>query len=671
MNIVRRHSAPWTIYCVLFSLFWFACDDEGDGGGAGETPLVGGMAAGEDMGGGVIPTGPVARFTPLGSAAETPLGQIPFPSDLYRADTGRLDLRGFPNQVGVLDRLVSELESETSGFGTTSGFFVSFEEGIEVERLPQDGGESLSDQSSISLIDVDPASPEYGRRWPIYWNYLEEATSFLPAHTLRIRLLEGIALRPKTKYALIVTTELASPTPLFSQMLLNDQPSGGELSALWSHYEPLRAWRAGQEGTPPDIAVASLFTTQDPVSELFTLRDYIHTLAAPEAREIESLGIQRAINNYEIFVGRYTAPRFQEGEIPYQTGGGGIVFNDEGEPIPQGEEDLRFSLSVPEGDMPEGGWPLVLYAHGTGGNYQSFYRGEIALTLAKKGLAVISIDQIHHGDRDGGKCDGGVDYSQCVSTLFFNFVVPQAGRDNVRQSAIDFVSLLRMAQGLVIPAELSDLGVESRFNPNKIMFMGHSQGGLNGALFLAIEPQVLGGVLSGAGSNIAISLEQKTRPFNVNQLVRIALGLTADETLDRWHPTLSLLQTFIEPGDSSNFASFWFHDPPEGYSPKSVLMTVGLRDEYTPPDTTYALAVSGRVPLIEPIYQPVSALEYLGISNAGLPPITGNVAEGSATSGLVQYEREGHFIIFDLPSAKERYGRFLEQLAQRPPPTIN
>ena len=149
---------------------------------------------------------------------------------------------------------------------------------------------------------------------------------------------------------------------------------------------------------------------------------------------------------------------------------------------------------------------------------------------------MISIDQIHHGERDAGLCDGGVDYSQCVSLLFFNFLVPKAGRDNVRQSAIDYVSLLRMVQGLEIPAEVSDLEQASRFNPNKIMFMGHSQGGLNGSLFLAIEPQVLGGVLSGAGSNIAISLKQKTKPFDVNQLVKLALGFSADQNLGSLGP---------------------------------------------------------------------------------------------------------------------------------------
>ena len=660
----REYLSLWMIQALLL-VFLGACDSQ-------ETEMTtAGSEAGEEVmaGGQMVSSGPQALFNPSAVTYETPLGSVPFPHDLYRDEAGALKLDGFPNQTGVLGQLIDELEESTQGFGTTSGFFVSFSAPINLDLLPSNGGDSLKDSSTVALIDIDPNSEEKGRRWPIYWKYFEEETRFLPPHSLSIRLLEGIALRPNTKYALVVSTELASSSASMQQLLGDTKPDGESLSTLWDLYSPLREWLQSED-QPPEVAVASVFTTQDPVSELFTLRDYVHSLPVPQAREINSLGIQRGIVNYEIFVGRYNAPRFQEGDIPYKTAGGGIIFDAEGQPVIQGEEDLRFSLSVPEGDMPEGGWPIVLYAHGTGGNYQSFYRQDVALSLAKKGLAVISIDQIHHGERDGGLCDGDVDYSQCVSLLFFNFLVPKAGRDNVRQSAIDYVSLLRMVQSLEITAENSDSEQDIRFNPNKITFMGHSQGGLNGSLFLAIEPQVLGGVLSGAGSNIAISLEQKTKPFDVNQLVKLTLGFSVDQVLDRWNPTLTLLQTFIEPGDCSNFARFWFHKPPENYAAKSILMTIGLKDEYTPPGTNFALAVAGRLPLIEPIAQPIEALDFLGINSAGIPPISANVNDGNATAGLVQYEREGHFLVFNLPSAKERYSKFLQELSQRPPPSI-
>jgi pimeloyl-ACP methyl ester carboxylesterase len=471
----------------------------------------------------------------------------------------------------------------------------------------------------------------------------------------------------------LITESVARPSEAMQACLAEEAPSGEALSGLWSLYAPVRAWLSERPSGSPEIALASVFTTQNPVREMFTLYEAIQALPEPTPREVVSVGVQRARTNYELFRGRYSAPRFQEGEIPYKNQGGAIRFDEAGAPIVQGEENLRFSLSVPADDelpMPEGGWPVVLYAHGTGGNYESYYRGDVALTLARQGLAVLSIDQIHHGERDGGQCDGPVNYAQCVSLLFFNFLIPEAGRDNVRQSALDFVSLTRLVPHIDLPAELSDEGRAVKLNPNKVMFMGHSQGGLNGPLFMAIEPKVLGGVLSGAGSNIAISLEQKTKPFNLNAIVRAALGLPAGEPLDRWHPSLSLLQTFLEPGDSANFGRFWFAEPAEGHVAKSVFMTVGLQDEFTPPDTTFALATSGRVPLIEPIFQPIEALDFLGVESTGLPPFSANVADGSATAGLAQFETQGHYVVFESASAKERYGKFLSDLANRSIPKI-
>jgi hypothetical protein len=131
-----------------------------------------------------------------------------------------------------------------------------------------------------------------------------------------------------------------------------------------------------------------------------------------------------------------------------------------------------------------------------------------------------------------------------------------------------------------------------------------------------------------------------------------------------------MLQTFIEAADAVNYGRFWFHEPAEGHAPKSVFMTVGLQDEFTPPDATFALAASGRVPIIEPVSAPIEALQLLDIQPAGLPPYRGNVGEGDASAGLAQYPDEGHFVIFDVVSAQQRYARFLKDLAEKAVPQI-
>ncbi|MCA9546813.1 MAG: alpha/beta fold hydrolase, partial [Myxococcales bacterium] len=308
------------------------------------------------------------------------------------------------------------------------------------------------------------------------------------------------------------------------------------------------------------------------------------------------------------------------------------------------------------------------YAHGTGGDFHSFIlpRSKVAAVLAKECIAAIGMDQLHHGTRDGGACPapGEAGRSSCLQLLYFNFIVPIAGRDNQLQSALDLVSMLRFARTIDFPAAWSVYDRPTKIDPDRIMFMGHSQGGLNGPLFMAVEPEVLGGVLSGAGSTIAISLEQKVEPFDLNELITNFAGLR-DEGLDRWHPAATLLQTFIEPGDSVNFARYWFDEPPAGHRPKSVFMTVGMTDQYTPADAGLALAAAGRVPVINPVVQAVEALDLLGIAApAGVPPYSGNVAGGRASAGVAQYENSGHFTIFEIPSATNRYGNFLRDLAR-------
>lgn len=659
----------WAAVLVGFGSI-LGCDDGGSGDDPPDATDMGAtdgfiFIPGSDATPPPVEEPPTARYDLADEPATTPLGAIPFPSNLYQTADGRLDLRGFPrpNGQGILGTIIDTLEAEVRGFGTSATMFLSFDGRVDVTALPQTPAASMTPGSTLFVVDVDPEGDELGRKWPVSWRYDESATAFTLPFALRIRMVEGIALRPERLYALVVTTGAADAAPGFVETIGDARPEGA-LGAAWDVHRPLATWLSANNVS---AATASVFRTQDPVGELFQARDFIQTLAAPELLSIESLGVQQ--QRFELFDGVYRAPRFQEGVIPYSNAGeGAIRFDADGNPIIQGQEDLRFALSVPLGEMPEGGWPLVLYAHGTGGNYQSFIRGTVASVLARNGLAVLAIDQIHHGTRDNGRCAGQT--ATCVQILYFNFLVPRAGRDNTRQAALDYVSLLRFAKTLDIAAGSSTEGNAARIDPERVMFMGHSQGGLNGPLLLAIEPELRGGMLSGAGSTIAISIEQKTRPVNINQLVRAALLLAPGDPLDRWHPTLSMLQTFIEASDAVNYGRFWFDEPAPGHLPKSIFMTVGLLDEFTPPDAIFALAAAGRVPIIEPVAAPIEALELLDIQPAGLPPYRGNVAGGEASAGLAQYPDEGHFVIFDVVSAQQRYARFLKDLSERAIPQI-
>ena len=113
--------------------------------------------------------------------------------------------------------------------------------------------------------------------------------------------------------------------------------------------------------------------------------------------------------------------------------------------------------------MPEAGYPIVMYAHGTGGDYQSYVNDGTARALAERCIASMGVDQIFHGTRRGAP-----DNPEDVSLLFFNFQNVIAARTNARQSALDEVQRARLftETHATVPAEVSVTGTEIRFEVN-------------------------------------------------------------------------------------------------------------------------------------------------------------------------------------------------------------
>ncbi len=143
---------------------------------------------------------------------------------------------------------------------------------------------------------------------------------------------------------------------------------------------------------------------------------------------------------------------------------------------------------------------------GTGGDWLSYINGgkfKISEQLSSVGLAIASIDQPMHGPR----CDPPLK-DEALDTKTFNFINITAGRSGFRQSALDSVAMARMArQGLLdVPAEFSPDGKPLQFDPARLMFIGHSQGGLSGSLLAAVEPDITTFVLSGAGAGLSLAV---------------------------------------------------------------------------------------------------------------------------------------------------------------------
>src|SRR5262249_1353807 len=135
---------------------------------------------------------------------------------------------------------------------------------------------------------------------------------------------------------------------------------------------------------------------------------------------------------------------------------------------------------------------------------------------------------------------------------------------------------------LVVPASVSTTGADILFDATKLMFFGHSQGGLNGPLFTAIDPTARGGVVSGSGALSEVALLDKTQPVpSVADLARDLLGFDASNAaeLDIFHPCMSLFQSIIDVVDPIHYGRLQALEPRAGFAPKSVYMTEGIKPD--------------------------------------------------------------------------------------------
>jgi hypothetical protein len=631
--------------------------------------------------------GPVRAYFEVPGAEGADEGdffRLPFPNDARRSAKGRLDLSGFPTPgVGVLGfdpvmRYVEAIEAADRGWGTYPTVIFRFSGVIDAESLKSDGKLSFVD------ISADEAQRQPSAGWE--WQYTSGPNAYVCGSRLLVRRPAGAPLVPGHVYAVYFSTGVLDPdgepverSPNLAAVLGDDEPSDRKLGAVHQAYEPLRQYLAEQEIDPETLLNATVITVGNVRDTMRDLADEVASAPLPKAshwvrcaKGVESPcperdaeqgracgGTQEAYAEYQALV---SLPIFQEGSAPYLESGGGIVLGE-----PQRTEQVCLSLTVPKGNMPGEGWPLVVFAHGTGGSFRSHVTSSVAGALSKAplpggdsiGLAVLGIDQVQHGTRRG-KSD------QDPEDLFFNFANPAAARGNPLQGAADQLALARFAAKLDVDVDSTTL----RIDPAKIFFFGHSQGSTEGSLMLPFATDYRTSVLSGNGASIRESLVSKTSPVNIKSLLPLLLGdreLATD--LGGYHPVLGLIQQWMDPADPLNFAAALAVSPVAEVGARNVFATYGLDDTYSPPATLQAFVLAGGFAWVD--NSGFTPERFAGLKSVD-PPLAGNL--GTVTLGFRQYEAatgsDGHFVAFDVDQANEDMVRFLAMAANGDTPAI-
>ncbi len=696
MRRMRGTLASISAAILLFS----ACN--GGSGASGTQSSTGGS-------GGSSPSGVTASLDLTADlTSQDHFYDVPYPSDLRLTGTGTPDLTGLPFPSFLEDiPPLRTVAMEHPGFPVVPVAYFQFDAAL----APLDAAQVIpADKASpILLVDVDPASPSRGTLFPTVAT-TPDMDGWVTGNLLAVAQRPGFVLHPLRKYAFVVEKALddAAGKPLAPAPALLDLEGGkappGALGAkavtlyqpLWDTLKMIGVDAAG-------VAAATVFTTGDVVTDN---ADLASKVAAKYPITIDNLAFNPANaaiqNRYCELLGKVTYPQFQQGTPPFDTQGT-FTFGSDGLPIKQRDEDAPVAISIPFGEMPANGYPLVLYFHGSGG---------LSTALADRGTWVPTNDQ--------SKCAPGVTLDMwngvtgcntpgegpawvlapfgmamagsalpvnperlpgASDTAYLNLNNLSAMRDTFRQGIIEQHLFLDALTKLTIDpsvlaactgATLPPGATAFKFDGSHLLAQGQSMGGMYTNLISAAEPRLLAAVPTGAGGYWShFILITPLIPDSAGKVGTVLLGTSA--TLTFMHPGLNLFETAAEAIDPMVSMPRLARRPLPGHPVRPIYEPVGEGDSYFPEATYDAMATAyghkETGSIIWPTMQQALKLE----GRDGLVPysvVNEIMSESGApyTGMVVQYKGDGvydpHAIYSQLDAVKYQYGCFFSTFLQ-------
>ena len=274
------------------------------------------------------------------------------------------------------------------------------------------------------------------------------------------------------------------------------------------------------------------------------------------------------------FTGTFRTPKIVKSEGP------GYVFNydENGELAIAGHEERDFWIRVPYSAVGSGAAPagLMQYGHGlmgAGSQVRGSFNGRIADTY----------NYIHFASSWTGMSDSDITAVGSVLTNFSNF---RFLSDNMHQGILEFMVLAKgMMHTFPTRTEVTDL--EIQVNPDQLYYNGISQGGIYGATYVAVSPDIDVGHLGVPGLNYNLLLQRSVDFDEYAEIARIVY--TSPTVLGI---ALVAAQTLWDMTDPSSYYRHLSADPFPGNNEKYVLLAPAKGDYQVSPLTNLVAANS-------------------------------------------------------------------------------
>lgn len=638
---------------------------------------------------------------------------FPWPSDLRLSSTGTPDLTGLPNPTGsaVLSGL-RDIAEQRAGYPVVPVAWFRF----TADVAPRTSTDTIpaATSSPILLLDVDPKSPTRGKLLPTIAETITP-DAYVPSSVLGVAVRPGIVLEPDTQYAFLVMTSANDATgkPLGVAPALTQALSGGTdpVGKLYSVL-PAALGKAGLDASK--VAAATVFTTGDVVSDTYAMSTKV--LGSSQVTVDDVTVDPTVLDTNERFCelqATVTYPQFQVGfaSPPYDKGGL-FSLDSSGAPIQQGVLTVPVTLTLPKQPMPSGGYPLIVYFHGTGGMSTAVadrgpWRPETSLAECPPAevslLGNLTLDTWNGvtGCNIAGQGPAWVmaprGFAYAASALPLNpqrwlagqySAFPEyidinnvaATRDDFRQGVIEQRLFIDALGRLTIPpsavAACSGLSLPAgetayHFNETPLFAQGQSMGAMYANMISAVEPRIKAVVPTGSGGYWSWFILQTQFIPNIKGELGLLLGIHVAFT--HMHPAMHLVQVALEPVDPIVYMPRLGYEPLPGHPVRPVYEPHGLGDSYFPTPVQDAVAMAYHHEQagtqIWPTMQQGLTLEGL---QGMLPyPVTNDVESASGTKRtgvVVQYLGDGvydpHAIYTQLDAVKYQYGCFFQTFLQ-------
>lgn len=506
---------------------------------------------------------------------------LPFPSSYYQteADTVSGVQNAYPLEALPINRdsvrLVPDLLNRYDGFSTLTPA-VTFLEDLSLEgTIPwTDPDAYLAADARTVWIDA-----ETGERLP----HFVELDSTAESDDVRATILHPLVpMQHGRRYVIgmrgLVRNDGGAvvPSPAFAA-LRDGTPSDLPDVAIRQPYYDERIFPVLEADgfDRAEIQLAWDFTTSSRESSLgraLAVRDDALARIGPEgpsayvidSTEEGDCAVPGSNPIARTIYGHYTAPRYTRSDLPGLDAR--LVDGPDGLPLYQGDTDVDFMIRVPcslAADPADGGM-ILQYGHGLLGDLDEARADYLAQLADANRWVILAQNWTGMSGEDAGPI------TLMLATDLSDFeIVP----DRTIQGFTELMSGLRLTANALAADPLLQYDGQPVIDGTRAGYYGNSQGGIFGAAYLALSPDLARGVLGVPGAPYSLLLS-RSADFDTFFLL-----FDQKYTDDRDRALiLALLQTAWDPGEPAGYLRHLTADPLPGSPPKQVLIQAALGD---------------------------------------------------------------------------------------------